>query len=165
MHWPLMLAGTLGLLLLGMTATPSTTGGHYSSPIRGKPILSSRFGWRQDPLTGQRSFHEGLDLAVPVGTPIYAPAAGLVELVHRDGVGPGRFNGNAVFLRTADGRRWAFLHLSSVALSPGSRVRAGALLGLSGSTGRSTGPHLHIQVWERNGALLDPAWLLGWSSI
>ncbi len=148
------LLGGLGLLgWLALDGDPRPAG--YQLPVPGRARVTSGYGWRTDPLTGARSLHEGIDLGVPVGTPVLAVAAGRVDLVQRDGVGPGRYNGNAVFLRTADGRLWAYLHLQGVAVRQGQTVRAGALLGWAGSSGRSTGPHLHLQVWEVDGLTLD----------
>lgn len=117
--------------------------------------ISSPFGWRRNPVTGARHFHAGVDLPAPRGTPVVAPAAGRVSRVDVDGVGKGQINGNAVHLVTDEGLRWAFLHLSSVDVAAGGRVRRGQRLGRVGSTGRSTGPHLHLQVTWR-GEPIDP---------
>ena len=164
-------AGGLGVLLIALASpraearveTPrrepvsppprSPTGAH--APLPGQPKTGSPDGWRTDPITGQKAFHRGLDIPVPEGTPVYAPFAAVVERVDRDGVGKGSLNGNAVILRVGD-YRWAFLHLSSVAVRAGEKVQRGQLLGRSGQTGRSTGPHLHIQVYDALGQLVDP---------
>jgi murein DD-endopeptidase MepM/ murein hydrolase activator NlpD len=143
--------GLLGLLTLGQEPQPEG----YHLPVPGRARVTSGYGWRTDPLTGARSLHEGIDLGVPLGTPVLAVAAGRVDLVQRAGVGPGVYNGNAVFLRTIEGRLWAYLHLHGAAVRQGQSVRAGALLGWAGSTGRSTGPHLHLQVWDVNGQTMD----------
>lgn len=126
-----------------------------AAPLPGHPKTGSPYGWRTDPISGKRTFHRGLDIPVPTGTPVYAPFDGEVARVDRDGVGKGAFNGNAVLIRI-DGYLWCFLHLSSVAVRSGEAVRRGQLLGKSGSTGRSTGPHLHIQVYDPSGQLVDP---------
>jgi murein DD-endopeptidase len=146
--------GGLGLLGLMTPGEDSRTAG-YHLPVPGSVRVTSGYGWRTDPLTGARSLHEGIDLGVPLGTPVLAVAAGRVDLVHHNGVGPGVYNGNAVFLRTGEGRLWAYLHLHGMAVRQGQTVRAGALLGWAGSTGRSTGPHLHLQVWDVDGQTLD----------
>jgi murein DD-endopeptidase MepM/ murein hydrolase activator NlpD len=155
---PLLLAvGTLAGLSLLLLASPSAQAAQgYHPPTPGRARVSSGYGWRTDPLTGARSWHDGLDLAVPLGTPVLAPSWGRVDLVQRAGVGPGLYNGNAVFVRTRDGRLWADLHLHGVAVVQGASVRPGQLLGWVGSTGRSTGPHLHLQVWDIDGKTLDP---------
>ncbi len=146
--------GGLGLLGLMTPGEDSRTAG-YHLPVPGSVRVTSGYGWRTDPLTGARSLHEGIDLGVPLGTPVLAVAAGRVDLVHHNGVGPGVYNGNAVFLRTGEGRLWAYLHLHGAAVRQGQTVRAGSVLGWAGSTGRSTGPHLHLQVWDVNGQTLD----------
>ena len=170
---PLILAaGGVGILLLALAspraearveapprrapepAPPKTAPGAHA-PLPGQPKTSSPFGWRTDPFTQQTAFHRGLDIPVPVGTPVYAPFAGTVERVDRDGVGKGAVNGNAVIVGV-NGYRWCFLHLSSVAVRPGQKVQRGQLLGRSGKTGRATGPHLHIQVYDPRGQLVDP---------
>ncbi|MCB9759733.1 MAG: M23 family metallopeptidase [Alphaproteobacteria bacterium] len=120
--------------------------------------MTSRFGWRTNPVTGQRQFHTGVDLAAPVGTPVVAPAAGRVVRVDVAGVGRGEVNGNAVHLVTGGGLRWAFLHLSRVDVALGQAVRQAQRLGRVGATGRATGPHLHLQVtWQ--GQPIDPVGL------
>lgn len=125
------------------------------APLAGSVRAGSGFGWRTDPITKQTAFHRGLDLPVPEGTPVHAPLDGVVERVDRDGVGRGVVNGHAVLLR-AGGYRWAFLHLSSVAVRAGQKVQRGQILGRTGQTGRTTGPHLHIQVYDPTGRLVDP---------
>ena len=148
------LAGLSLLLLASPTAAAAAPGYHPPTPSRAR--VSSEYGWRIDPLTGARSWHDGFDLAVPQGTPVLAPSWGQVDLIHYAGVGPGVYNGNAVFVRTRDGRLWADLHLHGIAVTQGATVRPGQLLGWVGSTGRSTGPHLHRQVWDTDGQTLDP---------
>ncbi len=123
-----------------------------SLPLR----LSSRYGWRTDPVYGGQKFHAGIDLPVPVGTPVFAPLPGLVVRVDRVGDGEREANGNAVFLAVG-GWRWCFLHLSAVQVQVGQTVARGQQLARSGNTGKSTGPHLHIQVYDRAGNTLDPA--------
>lgn len=115
--------------------------------------MSSRYGWRTHPVTGARDFHGGLDLPMPVGTPVFAPLACVVAKVER--AEEGGANGNAVFLAVG-GYRWCVLHLDVVAVRAGTALQRGALVGLSGNTGRSTGPHLHIQVYDREGGTVNP---------
>ena len=174
----LVAAGGLGLLLLVATASPRAEARVSSprppppkpeaprpeapapeasahAPLPGHPKTGSAYGWRTDPITKQPAFHRGLDIPVPVGTPVYAPLAGIVERVDRAGVGRGVTNGNAIFVRS-NGYLWAFLHLSAVELLVGAKVQKGQLLGRTGQTGRATGPHLHIQVYDPAGKLVDP---------
>jgi murein DD-endopeptidase MepM/ murein hydrolase activator NlpD len=147
-----------GLLLLSAsparTVSPKSPPPGPYPPVAGRPRVSSRFGWRVDPIDHVRRFHTGLDVAVPSGTAVYAPGDGLVVAVARDGVGVGQVAGNAVTLDAA-GRRWSFAHLSTVLVRRGERVVRGQALGFSGSTGRATGPHLHVQVSDASGRL-DP---------
>ena len=129
------------------------TGAH--APLPGQATAGSGFGTRTDPITKQPAFHRGLDIPVPVGMPVYAPFAGTVARIDRAGVGRGVTNGNAVFLRS-NGYLWAFLHLSAVVAPLGAKVQKGQLIGRTGQTGRATGPHLHIQVYDQHGQLVDP---------
>ena len=138
----------------GRTAPPQPAGDAHA-PLPGRPAAGSGFGVRTDPITKQPSFHRGIDIPVPVGTPVYAPWSGSVVRVDRDGVGLGVANGNAVYLR-ARGYLWAFLHLSTVAVRVGDTVQRGQVLGRTGQTGRTTGPHLHVQVYAPDGQLIDP---------
>lgn len=112
--------------------------------------LSDGFGWRADPFTGQREFHEGLDIVAPLGTPVRAAADGLVT-------GAGRMSGygNAVHLTHGYGLATRYGHMSKVFVRPGQRVRKGDTIGAVGSTGRSTGPHLHFEVY-RSGRPVNP---------
>ena len=125
-------------------------------PMPGHPRITSPYGWRTDPITGKRGFHKGLDLAAPTGTAMFAPYDGIVYRVDRDGVGRGVFSGNAVVVETG-GWRWTFMHLSSAVVHAGDPVIRGKVLGFTGATGRATGPHLHIQIADRNGNSVDPA--------
>ncbi len=125
------------------------------APVPGQPRAGSGFGMRPDPFTGQPAFHRGLDIPVPVGTPVYAPFAGVVERIDRAGVGRGVTNGHAIFIRS-NGYLWAFLHLSVVVAPAGTWVQRGQLIGRTGQTGRATGPHLHVQVYDPSGRLVDP---------
>lgn len=116
--------------------------------------VSSGFGWRVNPVTGQLQHHDGIDIPAPVGTPVVASRGGTVIRVDRAGEGKGVINGNAVLI-AGQGITWAYLHLDSVAVVPGEVVRQGARIGTVGRTGRATGPHLHLQtLW--NGRPTDP---------
>lgn len=124
-------------------------------------IVSSTFGVRRDPQNNLSVFHQGLDVAAPVGTPIYAPAQGMVAAVYDHAVG-----GRTLILRNTEGTlRFGFCHLQRIELLVGQAVRKGQLIARSGNTGRSTGPHLHFSVrvggcWVdgvyEGGAYVDP---------
>lgn len=117
--------------------------------------VSSAYGERVDPLTGELDFHGGLDLAAPAGTPVRAAAAGTVAFSGERGAA-----GNVVELRHRDGTSTSYAHLQSTKVAVGDVVAAGQVLGAVGSSGRSTGPHLHFVV-ERAGDPVDPAPLIG----
>ena len=122
-----------------LSSTPSVW------PVRG--YLSAGFGNRMDPFTGQKDFHPGIDISTPVGTRIHSPANGVV--ISR-GVHGGY--GNAVVIDHGYGVVTRYGHLQSFAVKPGQKVRRGEAIGFVGSTGRSTGPHLHYEVWVREQA-------------
>lgn len=134
------------LKLRRSTAEPAQA--ELAAPAAGP--LSSRFGLRRV-FNGQpRSPHLGLDIAVPTGTPVRAPAAGVVA-----GVGDYFFWGRLVALDHGHGLITLYAHLSEVAVQPGQRLARGDLVGAVGSTGRVTGAHLHWTV-VLNGVSVDP---------
>ncbi len=114
-------------------------------PVRG--YLSATFGNRMDPFTGQRDFHPGLDISTPMGTPVHAPAEGVVISCGAKGG-----YGNTVVIDHGNGIVTRYGHLASYSVKPGQRIRRGDAIGAVGSTGRSTGPHLHYEVWIRDQA-------------
>jgi hypothetical protein len=116
--------------------------------------LSSPFGPRINPVTGNFAVHQGLDLAAPEGTEVYAARDGEVVEIGEDPV-----YGNFIIIR--HGETWASLygHLSKFEIALRSRVRSGTLIGRVGSTGQSTGPHLHFEL-RQNGRAQDPGRLL-----
>lgn len=125
-----------------LRATPSI------SPTKG--WITSSFGYRTSPFTGNREYHRGLDIAGRLGTPVIAPADGVVRFA-----GVKRALGNSVTLRHGYGLQTVYGHLKEIAVKSGQRVKRGDLIGRLGSTGRSTGPHLHYQV-EVNGVPVSP---------
>lgn len=110
-------------------------------PVERTWRISSRFGPRIHPIVGGLSSHRGVDLAMPVGTEIRAPASGTVTKVRQ-----GPINGHWLELDHGDGVRTQYSHLSLVEVKRGHQVKAGERVALSGDTGRVTGPHLHYQV-------------------
>ena len=113
--------------------------------------LSSSFGLRTDPFTGERAFHPGLDFPAPRMTPVYATAAGVVDVVG-DQAGYGR----TIEIVHAGGFRTRFAHLAAARVKVGERVAPHQVIGAVGSTGRSTGPHLHYEIWK-GGRLQNPS--------
>ena len=119
----------------GTIAVPSM------KPVKGANFTSG-YGVRSDPFRGRAAMHGGIDLAGPVGTEIYATADGIVS---RSGWNSGGY-GNLVEVNHGKGIQTRYGHLSKVLVQPGTRVKRGQLVGLMGSTGRSTGSHLHYEV-------------------
>ena len=109
-------------------------------PVKGG-YLNSIFGYRRDPIDGVRRFHQGQDITVSKGTPIYAPADGKVKRAYYIGG-----FGNHIRLEHSYGYATLFAHLSKISVRHGQKVRRGDLIGYTGNTGRSTAPHLHYEV-------------------
>ena len=108
-------------------------------PVRG--TVNSEFGGRRSPGAKGSEFHGGIDIGAERGTPVHAPAAGTVTLA-----GPHAEYGLSVTVDHGDGLRTIYGHLSKITVTPGERVARGAQLGLTGNTGRSSGPHLHYEI-------------------
>jgi murein DD-endopeptidase MepM/ murein hydrolase activator NlpD len=117
-------------------------------PVRG--YISSYYGYRRSPFTGGRSFHPGLDIAAPMGTPIKAAMSGRVSAVGYDNI-----YGNFVVITHQSGYRTLYGHMSVIRTRTGLYVNAGDQIGDVGSTGQSTGPHVHFTVYK-NGATINP---------
>lgn len=109
-------------------------------PVSG--IIGYNYGWRKDPFTGKRDFHRGLDIAAPRGTVIKAPADGVVTKVRRL-----QGYGKSITISHGNGIRTFYCHLHNYNVKVGHRVKRGDVIGYVGSTGRSTGPHLHYEVY------------------
>jgi LysM repeat protein len=122
-------------------------------PVRGR--ISSGFGWRRNPFTKKgREYHRGIDIAVNTGTPIRASHSGRVVVTYR-GKGWNKGYGKLVVIRGGDNSYTYYAHLSRVLVKRGQYVRQGQKIGLSGNTGRSTGPHLFFAL-VRNGKARNP---------
>lgn len=121
-------------------------------PVQGH--ITSPFGYRINPITKQFSFHTGMDIAAAEGTPIAAAFAGTVEKV---GASPAY--GNYVLLDNGSGIETFYGHCKLVTVRQGDKVKAGGLLGGVGSTGMSTGDHLHFEI-RLHGISLNPQWIL-----
>ena len=112
--------------------------------------VTSNFGTRSDPFHGGRRAHNGIDIAAPTGSPVYATGDGWVTKANW-----WSSYGIIVVIRHPSGHETRFAHLSAVTVQEGQMVRKGQQVGRIGSTGRSTGPHLHYEV-RLNGVPLDP---------
>jgi len=108
--------------------------------------LSSPFGYRSDPLRGYRKFHSGMDFACPPGNPIYATGDGVVTKAEHEFFG----YGNNIIISHGFGYKSRYAHLKTIEVEVGDKVVRGQRIGLSGNSGRSTGPHLHYEVIYRN---------------
>jgi murein DD-endopeptidase MepM/ murein hydrolase activator NlpD len=126
---------------------PTTSNG-AGMPVNGR--LSSGFGMRRHPLLGYMRMHKGLDIAAPYGAPIRAAMAGVVQMAGRAGG-----YGNFVKLSHAGGMATGYGHMSRIAVRAGQRVSPGQVIGYVGSTGLSTGPHLHYEL-TKNGVPVNP---------
>lgn len=124
--------------------------GTFSHPCPGYTCVSSDYGYRVQPLPGATARHDGVDFAAPTGTPVYAAEAGTVTHVGWFGTG-----GQAVIINHGNGMVTWYLHLSAFSVSQGQRVSRGENVGYVGTTGNSTGPHLHFQV-NVNGTPVSP---------
>ena len=125
-----------------LAATPSIR------PVKG--WVSSRFGYRESPFTGRREFHRGLDIATRSGTPILAPADGIVTYSGRKGL-----MGNMITIEHGFGMVTRYGHIKKLLKKKGNRVKRGETIALVGNTGRSTGPHVHYEV-RLNGVAVNP---------
>ena len=126
----------------------------FKCPITAKWRLSSPYGYRADPFTGVKKFHTGMDMAAPTGTPVKASLDGKVVAVSYNQV-----YGNYVIISHINGYQTLYAHLHTATVKVGQRLNQGDKLGLVGSTGYSTGPHLHFTVYK-NGKLVSPHDLL-----
>jgi murein DD-endopeptidase MepM/ murein hydrolase activator NlpD len=148
--------------LAAQAAAASSSGaglpnGELNSPIPGAPMVQG-VGWRTHPVYGYLSCHTGIDLSASSGTPIRAARGGVVIWTKADLSGP---YGNNTLVDHGDGLSTFYAHQSAFNVSPGQRVHTGQVIGYVGTTGYSTGPHLHFEV-HINGVPYDPmAWFDG----
>ncbi len=124
--------------------------GYFTKPVASYRFTSG-FGYRMHPILGYRKFHQGVDLACPMGTPVRAADKGLVTAAGWRGA----VSGNTVIIDHGSGLTTVYCHLSSIAVRSGQLVNRGDHIGGVGSTGRSTGPHLHFGVLK-NGDWVNP---------
>lgn len=138
----------LNLMVIGLLTGPAFAADYGFAPISGK--MTSPFGWRVDPMTGSQRFHGGIDLAAASGEPVYAPQAGLVMFSGTYGG-----YGNVVVLNHGNALFTLYGHNSQILVKAGDMVYRGQVISKVGSTGRSTGPHLHFEV-HHNGQYVNP---------
>ena len=144
---------------LAQQPTTAPSGGSDHKVVEGltwiTPInytyFSSPFGWRIHPIYGYEKFHYGVDLSAPQGTPIVATRSGVISRTGYDST-----SGYHVYINHQDGFSSRYLHMTHYIVSPGEWVAAGQVIGYCGSTGASTGPHLHFSLYY-NGTAVNPA--------
>ena len=117
-------------------------------------MLTDGYGSRNDPITGRRAFHRGLDISARRGTPVYAPADGIVVFTGRNGG-----LGKTIRLSHGFGYTTVYGHLHQIQVEPGDDVRRGDQIGTIGNSGRSTASHLHYEVHE-DGKSKDPLYYI-----
>jgi murein DD-endopeptidase MepM/ murein hydrolase activator NlpD len=134
------------------TVTPTDAEPAATGRVNG--AVTSAFGWRRDPFTGEMKFHRGVDLRAAYGQDVQAAAAGTVVFS-----GEQRGYGTTVMIEHADGTRTRYAHLSATLVQPGQAVAAGQPVGRAGHSGRATGTHLHFEVIGPDGKAIAPsAW-------
>ena len=121
--------------------------GGFQWPLPQSYPITSQFGYRQDPFTGEITYHNGTDIAAPAGTPILAAADGMVTIAN--GLDPwGGSYGYHVKIDHGNGYETLYAHCSAICVTAGQQVSQGEVIGYVGSTGNSTGNHLHFEVWQ-----------------
>lgn len=139
--------------LLDWVTRQEINGDLFHKPVRSRYYLSSYYGWRSSPFSGKRSYHSGVDMACPQGTPVYAALGGTVT-----SVGYNNVYGNYIIVTHHSGYKTLYGHLSKQLVTRGKWVDTNSRIGLVGSTGLSTGPHLHFTVYKF-GKTVNPAGL------
>lgn len=137
----------------GTTFSPVATTSAVLAPVESTKY-TSYFGYRTNPITNKKSFHTGLDIAAPLGTKIRAAYNGTVRKVGED-----NHSGKYIFLKHDDGFETFYCHCSEILAEEGAVIRQGETIALVGSTGWSTGPHLHFEV-RKNGERVNPLGIL-----
>lgn len=122
----------------------------FKKPLYGRYYISSRYGWRNNPFSGQRTFHNGVDMACAMGTPVHAALNGKVIRTGYDVT-----YGNFIVIAHHSGYQTMYAHLSAISVSNGMYVRMGNRIGSVGNTGQSTGAHLHFTIYK-NRSTLNP---------
>jgi len=140
---------------VAMPAGPVTRSFVFETPVLGHAV-NSPFGLRKLSIESRARRHEGVDIAAPSGTGVFATAEGVVLRTGYDAQGYGRF----IEMRHPNGMTSLYGHLSRIDVASGDTIPGGERLGLVGSTGRSTGPHLHFEI-RRDHVVINPANVVG----
>jgi murein DD-endopeptidase MepM/ murein hydrolase activator NlpD len=147
---PLLLLLGAAFLTLGAGRKRSP---RFIEPVKGS--IRSKFGTRINPIDGKSEFHNGIDIAVPEGTPIKSPANGTIVSISQNDIG-----GKQVVILHKNGFKTGYAHLSRIILEKGEIVDQGEIFAFSGKTGRVTGAHLHFTLRDPEGKLVDPGKLI-----
>lgn len=139
------------ILILGAVALLSAKKGSSSPKEAKKRRISSKFGYRTHPVTGKRSFHNGIDIPLAANTKLFAPANSIVTKAFYNKIG-----GYQLIYRLSNGVTIGYAHLNKIMVKTGDKLKKNQLIALSGNTGTSTGPHLHVTMRDRKGQLIDP---------
>jgi murein DD-endopeptidase MepM/ murein hydrolase activator NlpD len=134
----------------GEKVVARSSSNHFAQPLKGKLCVSSAFGRRFHPITGKRHYHSGVDFRVSYGAPVYAIFDGVVTRASRY-----YGYGNCIDIKHPAGYSSRYGHLSKFMVRSGARVKKGQLIGFTGSTGVSSGDHLHLEL-ARNDRVLNP---------
>lgn len=149
-QFSVVLKSTFSIRDITQSTTVTTGVTKYRLPVAGGVPMTSGYGWRIHPITGTRKFHAGIDFGAAQGQPIYAAAGGVVVFAGEKGG-----YGNTIKIKHTDQESTLYGHASALLVSAGSHVVQGQLIARVGSTGYSTGPHLHFEV-HVDGEHTDP---------
>ncbi len=147
---------TTGQSMASLPAAATPSDDNFVYPLNTPTPVGSPFGWRVHPISGKKRLHSGMDFEAPEGTPVVAATAGRV-------VSAGWMGGygKTIVIERAGRLQTRYAHLSNISVQPGQQLQAGTLIGAVGSTGRSTGPHLHFEILvatpANNWMAIDPA--------
>ena len=147
--WCIVVLLSLAAALLTVIIWKTMNKLNAKNPVTGR--ITSKFGKRQAPTAGASTYHNGVDIAVPVGTQVVAPWGGTVLSTYSNAAG-----GRQMIVRHPNGYRTGYAHLSGYIASKGQTVKQGEAICLSGNTGHSTGPHLHFTLTNAAGQKVDP---------
>lgn len=149
-----LLSAEMRPTLAAMTSGSSVTRAGLSWPFGQQYPISSPYGIRADPITGATAYHKGIDIAAPEGTPILAAADGTISVANGTDEWGGGY-GYHIGINHGNGLETMYAHCQSICVAINQQVQAGEIIGYVGSSGKSTGPHLHFEVLE-NGAAVQP---------
>jgi len=152
--WEELLGGFVIERGMGVPSKDRIPTGLFTWPLEYSGVITSYFGWREDPFTGETVFHSGIDIGAAIGRPILSAADGVVTTANGNDLYGGSW-GYHVKINHAGGYDTLYAHCSAIAVRTGDRVKQGQVIAYTGNTGRSKGPHLHWEVYYC-GIVADP---------